>query len=301
MEPPTPPNHDPLRPFSDVLRQMADAGELPSSTPTNDAPDVPPNSRHPPKPATSAIAPISTSAICPLCRGGGQVEATAEEAERYRLLVTGRYYERVLAICPAGCAEGHARAWAWSGLPEEARGVRLGGPGLDKHKPAQQEAIGAIKALLKAPRGWLTLAGGYGTGKTTLLYATLNHLAGAGVYGRYTTAPDLLDWLRDAIGDVRGESPGGRLRQLRDAPVLAVDELDKYNATAFAEEAVLKLFGTRYERRATHITLIGYNLDGAERIPPFLRSRIRDGRFRLVEMPGSDLRPSLSDPWERGE
>lgn len=300
MELPTPPNRDPLRPLGDVLHQMAGDGELPSSTPTSSAPDVPPSSRRPPKP-TLTNTPISNPSICPLCRDGGQVEATAEEAERYSLLVTGAYYGRVLAICPAGCAEGHARAWAWSGLPEEARGVRLASTALGKKIPAQQEAIGAVRKLLEAPRGWLTLAGGYGTGKTSLIYAALNHLADAGLYGRYTTAPDLLDWLRDAIGDVRGESPGGRLRQLRDAPVLAVDELDKYSATEFANEAVLKLFGTRYERRATHITLIGYNLDGAERIPPFLRSRIRDGRFRLVEMPGGDLRPSLSDPWGRGE
>jgi DNA replication protein DnaC len=205
----------------------------------------------------------------------------------------------VLAICPT-CDAGRAWARAWSGLPDEAQGVRLDGKVL-RPVVAQLEAQQAIAHLVADPCGWLTLAGGYGTGKTTLIYAALNHLADQGVYGRYTTAPDLLDYLRDGMVD-RGTSPGSRLRGLIEAPALAVDEIDKYHATQFAEEAIFKLFDAPYRARAEHATLIGYNLDGADRVPPFLVSRIRDGRFQYVELRGADLRPTLKrhDPWERG-
>ncbi len=290
----------PMERLGDTLAALQAAGELGGSIQTKNAPAALPNSRPPPPfPAPSTTCPPLLSR-CPRCDDAGLVSAAAEDATHDGLVITARYGgDRVLAVCPQ-CPAGAERAWAWSGLPDEARGVRLDG-GL-KVIAMQQEAIWAIQALLRDPRGWLTLGGGYGVGKTLLIYAALNHLADAGVYGRYTTAPDLLDWLREGIGDTL--SPGGRMRQLLEAPALAIDELDKYNATAFAEEKMFQLFRARYEQRATHVTLIGYNLDGVERIPPFLRSRISDGRFRLVQMRGSDLRPALTgplNPWDRGE
>jgi DNA replication protein DnaC len=207
-----------------------------------------------------------------------------------------------LALC-GGCNAGRQLARTWSGLPPEADAVRLDNDRLVAlDDPDYDQALAAIADLIRQPRGWLTLAGGYGTGKTTLIYAALNHLADRGIYGRYTTAPELLDSLRDGLAP-GVETAGSRLSRLAAVPVLAVDELDKYSATAFAEEQIFKLFHRRYQQRATHATLLGYNLDGADRVPPFLASRIRDGRFWYVELRGADMRPVLGrlDPWDRGD
>lgn len=211
----------------------------------------------------------------------------------HSLVVVARFpfadTERLVVICP-DCAAGHARFRAWSRLPDEARDVAF-----DRLTdwPEQAEALQATMAFVQEPVGWLTLAGGYGTGKTTLIYAALNHLAAVGSYGAYWTAPDLIEELRSGLRDETGAAHSDRLARIAELPVLAIDELDKYRHTAFAEEGIFRLFQRRYQLRRTHATLIGYNLDGADCIPPFLRSRIGDGRFRLVEMPGVDLRPAL--------
>lgn len=203
------------------------------------------------------------------------------------------------ALVPCVCAAGRARAETWRGLPLEAEGVRLDN-GRVRQIAVQDEARTAIRAFIAEPRGWLTLAGGYGVGKTMLIYATLNHLADRGIYGRYVMMPELLNELRDAVGsDLYGE----RLRRLIQAPILAVDELDKMRDSSFVDDVLHAIFLARYRDRALCGTIIGYNLDGAARIPPFLASRIHDSRFRLVEMGTVDLRPIADrlDPWDRGE
>lgn len=235
------------------------------------------------------------------CRGDGTLLSEVEAALAAQLIIVDRYGSSALVVCP-DCEAGRRRAAAWSGLPDEARGLSL--TTLRAYQP-QREALEAIAALIREPHGWLTLAGGYGTGKTTLIYAALNHLADVGVYGRYVTAPALIDHLRDAIRDEDGRAHSERLERLKTVPVLAVDELDKYRPTEYAEEAIFKLFDHRYRERRTLATLIGYNRERGDRIPPFLASRIRDGRFRLVTLDGADLRPAQRDDpaaaWATGE
>lgn len=260
---------------------------------------LPPHAPPPPRERSGSGSPSSTppsSAYPCRCRDGVLL-AAPEAATAARLITVERYGSSVLVICP-DCAAGQARAARWSGLPDEARGVYMT---TLRRRPDQAAAVAAVAAFAATPRGWLTLAGGYGTGKTTLIYAALNHLAAAGIYGRYTTAPALLDHLRDALRDQDGRAHSERLQRLQTVPVLAVDELDKYRATDYAEEAIFQLFDYRYRERRTLATLIGYNRDRDDRIPPFLASRIRDGRFRLVELGGVDLRPVQLDPWETGE
>jgi hypothetical protein len=279
---------------------LADALDLPHAPTLHNPPSM---SR--PLPLARASGSRSKPLLPCGCDGSGQTTMDAAEAVRRQLVVAAVYPQGArqvaLVLCP-GCAAGQALARVWSGLPDEATGVRLDNNRLVLlEDPSYDQALAAVQDLIRTPRGWLTLAGGYGTGKTTLIYAALNHLADRGVYGRYTTAPALLDYLRDGLAP-GVETPGSRLRGLAEVPILAVDELDKYSATAFAEEQIFKLFHARYQQRRTHATLIGYNLDGAERIPPFLASRIRDGRFQYIELRGADVRPALGalDPWDRG-
>lgn len=229
-----------------------------------------------------------------------------EEAATSSWMVIERYTvaERLtslLVVCPY-CIAGIARARKWANLPEEGAGVYL--HTLATHAQ-QDQAIAAISELLDAPRGWLTLAGDFGRGKTQLMYAALNHLADLGVYGRYFTAPSLLDELRQSLRDTDGNAHSELFRRLAETPVLAIDELDKYSPTGYAEEAIFKLFDARYRARATHATLLGFNLAHAHKLPPFLVSRMHDGRFKYIEIGGVDLRPyatpEVLDPWDRGE
>jgi DNA replication protein DnaC len=200
-------------------------------------------------------------------------------------------------LVPCDCTDGQARAARWRNLPREASGVYL-----TQHSPvaAQRAAYLEIAAFVADPRGWLTLVGGYGVGKTRLIYAALNHLADVGVYGRYVMMPDLLNELRGALHQ---NDYGERLRRFVEAPLLAVDELDKIRDSAFVDDVLQAIFLSRYQQRETLATIIGYNADRADRLPAFLLSRIKDSRFRLVELGGRDLRPIADklDPWEKGE
>lgn len=278
----------------DVLTDLVRLGELPAAG----ALTRPSTTRSLRAPNRSS----STMRSCS-CDGFGLLVMVLADALAEQQVVVDSYEAagKTVALVPCVCEAGRERAERWRGLPEEATGVRLRG-GRVKSVAAQVEALKAIKAFIKQPRGWVTFAGGYGVGKTTLIYAALNHLADRGVYGRYVMMPELLDKLRGILRR-DDQTYASVLRQVITAPILAVDELDKIRDSDFVDEVLHAIFLARYQDRARLGTLIGYNLDGAANIPPFLASRIRDGRFRLIEMTGVDLRPIADklDPWETGE
>jgi DNA replication protein DnaC len=258
-------------------------------------------------PSTSGSSPkrtrsISTSTICS-CDGSGALAERLERAQTEQLAVLESYEfaGRTLALVPCNCPAGQSRVERWRGLPEEARGMRLQN-GRARYVAEQARAVTAVKAFIKQPHGWLTLAGGYGVGKTALIYAALNHLSDRGIHGRYLMMPELLDDLRTALRR-DDQTYAAKLRRVVIAPVLAIDELDKMRDSEFVDEVLHAIFLHRYQQRNQLGTLIGYNLDGAAHIPAFLQSRIRDSRFQLVQMEGPDLRPQANelDPWDRGE
>jgi len=237
---------------------------------------------------------------CARCRDGGQLLETELAATDGGLLILdwhSRFDGRRFAYVPCDCAAGQARIAAWQQLPDDAAGVTLESL---FDVPEQDQAIATTEAFCASPVGWLSFAGDYGVGKTALLYAALNRLSDAGRYGRYITAPELIDKLRNLIR--AGGDPDRYLDRWCDAPLIAIDELDKYDPTEFSEKSIFRLFNARYQRWQTAATLLAYNLDREDRLPPFLRSRIHDGRFRFVRLAGADVRPGLGgEPWETGE
>lgn len=277
----------------DVLNDLARISELPgtpTSIPASTRPSLPRPSR--------SISPT----ICRCDGFGAQLETLDRaRAEMLVILDTHELGNRTLAVVPCCCAAGVARATKWRGLPPEADGVRWRGGRLKQLKD-QAKGLAAARAFVSRPRGWLTYVGGYGTGKTMLIYAALNHLADRGVFGRYIVMPDLLDTLRSALKQ-DDQAYASILRRVVQAPILAVDELDKIRDSAFVDEVLEAIFLARYADRHQLGTIIGYNADGADRLPPFVRSRIGDGRFQLIVLDGADLRPIAHklDPWDRGE
>jgi DNA replication protein DnaC len=230
-----------------------------------------------------------------ICGGSGVVLMAVAHARAARLAILDRYGDR--ALTPCDCTDGRQRASKWRNLPREANGLSL-----TTFRPlaAQKAAVKQAKAFVADPYGWLTLIGGYGIGKTRIIYACMNDLADRGIVGRYVMMPELLNELRNALRD---DDYGERLRRFVEAPLLAVDELDKIRDSDFVDEVLQAIFLARYQQRDDLSTIIGYNADGQERIPPFLRSRISDSRFRRIDMAGPDVRPIAHqlDPYDRGE
>jgi DNA replication protein DnaC len=237
---------------------------------------------------------------CAICQGWGQLLEDAARARADGLLVLDhhmRFDGRRFAFVPCACAAGQQLIAQWQQLPLDAEGVTLEAL---FDIPAQDQAIAAVEWFCQqGALGWLTFGGDYGVGKTALLYATLNHLAQQRRYGRFTTAPELIDKLRGLVR--QGGDAERYLQRWIDAPLIAIDELDKYDATEYAEKSLFRLFNARYERHRTTSTLVAYNLDREDRLPPFLRSRMRDGRFRCIRLAGADVRPALGQGWENEE
>lgn len=276
----------------DVLNDLARVGELPGQA-TSIPVSTPPSSQ---APSRSILTTCS-------CDGKGAQLELLIRARADGLVILDEYAcgDRLLALVPCSCPAGLERATTWRNLPEEASGVRLRGGRL-KQLAEQEIALKATRAFIKQPHGWLTFVGGYGTGKTMLIYAALNHLADKGIFGRYVLMPDLLDRLRTVLRR-DDDAYAAMLRRVVQAPILAVDELDKVRESEFVDEVLYAIFLARYQERHRTGTIIGYNSDRADHIPPFLRSRMGDSRFQLIEMAGADLRPIADklDPWDRGE
>lgn len=236
------------------------------------------------------------------CNGGGTLYEQPKRAEAEGLIIIDRYTfgTRTLALVPCCCAEGAEVARRWRNLPREAEGVTLETLRAIP-SPGWSAAAAAVKEFIARPRGWLTFAGNYGTGKTRLAYAALNGLAARGVYGRYMLLPDLIDELRDAV---KADMYAERLNRVVHAPVLVLDELDKFrDDSEWISEVIERLFLRRYREARYTSTILVYNLERGDRLPPFLQSRMRDSHFQYFELTGRDLRPVAGqlDPWERGQ
>lgn len=277
-------------------------------------PDLPPPSRgdglrridprKPPIPLPRSTSPRSSpngsepsrlGQLQCVCQGSGAVLMATDVARAARLVMLDVYGDR--ALIPCDCTDGRQRAAKWRNLPRAAKGISLT---TFRALPAQRLSLDLARSFVADPYGWLTLVGGYGVGKTRLIYGVLNDLADVGMYGRYVMMPELLNELRDGA---REGGYGERLRRFVTAPLLAIDELDKIRDTEFVDDVLHAIFLARYQDIETRSTIIGYNADGANRIPPFLRSRIHDSRFRLAEMTGPDVRlfADKLDPFDRGE
>jgi DNA replication protein DnaC len=121
----------------------------------------------------------------------------------------------------------------------------------------------------------------YGSGKTHLAAAIGNAVQAQGRIVTLVTAPDLLDYLRDAYSPDSTLSFDKRFRAMREVPLLILDDLNMENAKPWAREKLFQLLDHRYVLRLpTVITVFNLNhVDGR------LRSRLVDPALcRLREL-----------------
>ena len=120
--------------------------------------------------------------------------------------------------------------------------------------------------------GWLLIQGGYGCGKTHLAAAIANLAVSVGIPTLFITVPDLLDNLRYAYQDPEA-SFEERFEEIRQCPLLILDDFGTQNATEWAREKLFQIFNYRYVNKLP--TVVTTNLP-LEEIDGRIRSRLQD-------------------------
>ena len=148
-----------------------------------------------------------------------------------------------------------------------------------------REALTAATAFTEKPAGWLVFTGPSGSGKTHLAVAAANRCIAAGITTYFIVAADLLDHLRAAYAPDNPVSYDELFEQVRNVPVLVLDDLTAQATTPWAREKLFQIISHRFNAELPTIITVRGPL---ERLEEGLRTRLETGNglsqmFRLGE------------------
>ena len=121
------------------------------------------------------------------------------------------------------------------------------------------------------PEGWLLLRGGYGCGKTHLAAAIANYRVQRNHPVLFVVVPDLLDKLRAAYSPTSAVGYDERFQEIREHPLLILDDLGTQSNTPWADEKLFQIFNHRSNARLPTVITTNHDL---EEIEPRIRSRL---------------------------
>ena len=154
----------------------------------------------------------------------------------------------------------------------------------------------AIKFVAE-PKGWLVFSGPVGSGKTHLAAAIANERIAHDAPAFFITAADLLDHLRSAFAP-DSDIPYDRLfDQVRNTPLLILDDLGTQASTPWAQEKLDQLLNHRYSHELP--TVITSEKPLAE-MDERLRSRLSDTGLCHVFSLEEDATSGADYSWSEG-
>ncbi len=230
----------------------------------------------------------SPSSACPICQGAGFI---------HPLLPSGKPdFSRVI---PCRCTrdklnnERQTRLQEYSNLGSLTRfnfdNLNPQGRSLNQGNQEQfSRAYEAAKAFADQPEGWMVLVGPSGCGKTHLAAAIANQRLSQGHPAFFISTPDLLDHLRSAF------SPGSEIgydeffEQVRNAPLLVLDDLGVQTSTAWAQEKLDQLLNHRFN---CGLPTVIVTIVPLEQIEERIRTRLTDPTLCRI-YPLEDKQPS---------
>lgn len=142
-----------------------------------------------------------------------------------------------------------------------------------------EKAFNAALSFAEEPRGWLSLIGAHGTGKTHLAAAIANHCQAKGAVPLFFTAADLLDLLRSALADDAAVGYDQLAERIRTAQVVIIDDLVPAEGNAWGREKLYQLLNYRYNAMLPTVLTSGYPLD---ELDDRLASRMLDPKVGML-------------------
>ena len=146
-----------------------------------------------------------------------------------------------------------------------------------------RQALATTVEYAENPAGWLALAGPSGSGKTHLAVAIANRCIEREQTTFFIVVADLLDHLRATYAPDSQVSYDELFDQVRQVPVLILDDLGTQSATPWAQEKLFQVFNHRFNASLpTVITIRG----PLQRLDEALRSRIEaaEGFCRVLTL-----------------
>lgn len=159
-----------------------------------------------------------------------------------------------------------------------------------KHRDNLRGAYQRALEFAENPEGLLIFTGGYGCGKTHLAAAIANERLERGDKVLFVTAPDLLDHLRTGFGSEEDEGYNERFEEVRDVPLLVLDDLGIESPTPWATEKLYQLLNYRYNAKLPTVITTNYSL---EELELRVRSRLSDPDI-------AETYPILAPDYRRG-
>ncbi|MFU8826646.1 MAG: ATP-binding protein [Brevefilum sp.] len=165
--------------------------------------------------------------------------------------------------------------------------------GMAKHQADSLEnAYNQALNFAEHRQGWLLMLGRYGCGKTHLAAAIANHAIEAGISTLFLTVPDLLDWLRYAYGGAE-MSFEERFEEIRETPLLVLDDFGTQNATPWAQEKIYQIINHRYVNQLPTVVTSNFMINDFE---GRIRSRLQDPNLvTVVKILAPDYRNPADD------
>ena len=160
-------------------------------------------------------------------------------------------------------------------------------------KENRERALIQCREYAKNPQGWLLLRGAYGGGKTHLAAAVANYRIEQGQLTLFVVVPDLLDYLRATYGPRSHIGYDQRFNQVRNVPLLVLDNLDTQTSTAWAKEKLFQIINHRYNAQLPTVITTNTDLD---QIDLRIRSRLQDPTISRIITLNSSSEASTPKP-----
>ncbi|HJX69859.1 MAG TPA: ATP-binding protein [Dehalococcoidia bacterium] len=242
---------------------------------------------------SSAELPEEEPPPCPICKGAGFVHPQ---------LPTGQMdYSRVV---PCHCTQKEleesrlARLQRYSNLGSLTRLtfdnlIPQGRSGDPQNQERFLRAYQAAKSFAQNPQGWLVFMGPSGCGKTHLAVAIANYRLQQNQLAFFQPVPDLLDHLRSTFSPSSDISYDELFEQMKNVPLLTLDDLGRQSSTPWAEEKLFQLINHRFNAQLPTVINISAGVS-LEKIEGRWGTRLTDpslSQLYLLE----EKRPAILD------